>query len=119
MTDNNLEPKKIFQFKIEKYYSELAGNKIPNYLLSELIEKITEIQHENYKRFWNQYPKSRKHYSVLKIEDLEHPFTYNAITNFLKLKDLENYRKYTMTLLKMTEKEFDDFELRKNQYETK
>ncbi len=119
MTENKLEPKKIFQFKIEKYYSELAGTQIPTHLLTELIKKVTENQYDNYTRFWKQYPKSRKRYSELNIEDLEHPFTYYVITDFLKLKDFENYRNYSMTLLKMNEKEFDDYELRKYQYETK
>lgn len=119
MTENKLEPKEIFHCKIEKYYSELVGNQIPTNILTGLVDKITEIQYDNYARFWNQYPKSRKRYSELKIDDLEHPFTHYVITDFLKLKDFKNYIKYSMILLKKTEKEFSDYELRKYQYETK
>jgi hypothetical protein len=119
MTENKLEPKEIFRCKIEKYYYGLAGNQIPTYLLTELVDKITEMQYDNYSRFWNQYPKSRKRYSELKIEDLEHSFTHYVITDFLNLKDFKNYTKYSLILLKMTEKEFSDYELRKHQYETK
>lgn len=119
MTENTLEPKEIFHGKIENYYAELAGNQIPSQLLTGLVDKITEIQYSDYTRFWNQYPKSRKRYSELKIDDLEHPLTHYAITDFLKLKDFENYKKYSMILFKMTEKELSEYETRKYQYETK
>ncbi|MCZ4696457.1 hypothetical protein DWB61_17495 [Ancylomarina euxinus] len=118
-SENKLEPKGNFHEKIANYFNELAGIQIPSDLLKELIDKITNTQYENYKRFWKQYPKSRKRYSKLKIEDLEHPFTHYELTDFLKNRDFENYKKYSMILLKMTENEFGDYETRKYQYETK
>ena len=118
-SDNQLEPKRNFHNKIEKFYNDLASNKIPSDLLTELIDKITNTQYDNYKRFWQQYPKSRKRYSELKIDDLEHPFTHYEITDFLKRKDFENYKAYSMILLNMTEDEFSDYEMKKCQYETK
>ena len=117
--DNKIEQKDLFNKKIKKYFLELSNNKIPSDLLNELVDKITDTQYINYKRFWNQYPKSRKRYSEFKIEDLENSFTQYEITDFLKLKDSENYRKYSMLLIKMAEKEFYDFEMKRYQYETK
>ena len=46
-----LEPKEIFHSKIEKYYSELAGTQIPSDLMNKLVDKITDSQYDNYKRF--------------------------------------------------------------------
>tara|TARA_R110000744_G_scaffold151843_1_gene265504 strand:- start:96 stop:467 length:372 start_codon:yes stop_codon:yes gene_type:complete len=118
-TENKLEPKNNFQSKIEKYYSELAGEIIPVGLVNEIINDITDDQYETYQRFWKQYPKSRKRYSELKIDDLEHPFTRYKITDLLKKRDKLNYRMYSKILLKMNDDEFDNYEQRKHQYETK
>lgn len=116
---NKLEPRANFHKTISDYFLILARNEIPKDLFQELIDKITNTQYENYKRFWKQYPKSRKRYSKLKIEDLEHPYTQYELTDFLKKKDFDNYKKFSMILLNMTEKEFNDYETRKSQYETK
>lgn len=88
-------------------------------LLQELVEKVTEIEYSEYIRFWNQYPKSRKRYSELKMEDLEHPFLYYSISWFLKEKDPENYKRYSMILFKMSESELSDYEYKKYLYENK
>jgi hypothetical protein len=117
--ENKLESKDSFRDDIANYFTELANSQIQMDLLHELIDKITNTQYDNYKRFWNQYPKSRKRYSKLKLEDLEHPFTHYLITNFFKDKEFENYKKYSMILLKLTEKEFIDYEMNKYQYENK
>lgn len=118
-TENKLEPKEHFHNKIEKYYSELANNQIPKKLMNELINILTDSQYYNYKRFWKQYPKSRKRYSELKIDDLEHPFTHYIITDFFKEKEPLNYPNFSKVLLKMNDKEFSDYEIRKFQFETK
>lgn len=119
MTEYKLESKENFHKKIEKYYLELSENQIPSELLSGLIDKIADTQYDNYKRFWNQYPKSRKRYSTLQLEDLEHPFTHYEITDSLKQKDFANYRNFSKILLRMTDEEFNEYEMIKNQYETK
>jgi hypothetical protein len=118
MTENKLEPKENFYIKIQKYYAELAGELIPNDLIKELCNKITNTQYNNYERFWKKYPKSRKRYSVLKMTDLEHPATHHEIIDFLKRNDEINYRKFSK-MLKMSDKEFDDCEVWKHQYENK
>jgi len=119
MTEYKLEPKEKFHNKIEEYYSDLAGEQIPIDLFNDLIDKITDYQYDNYNRFWKQYPKSRKRYSELKIDDLEHPFTHYMITDFLKQKAALTYQKFSKILLKMNDDEFRDYEIRKYQYETK
>lgn len=118
-TENEIESKEDFYQKIEKYYSEIANELIPIDLIQEIIINITNSQYDTYQRFWKQYPKSRKRYSKLKIEDLEHPFTHYEITDFLKKNDKLNYREFSKILLKMNDEEFDKYELRKHQYETK
>jgi len=118
-TENEIESKENFYQKIEKYYSEIADELIPVDLIQMIIVKITNSQYDTYQRFWKQYPKSRKRYSMLKIEDLEHPFTHYEITDFLKQNDKLNYREFSKILLKMNDEEFDNYELRKHQYETK
>ena len=118
-TDNNIEPKKNFHAKIEEYYSGISNNAIPIKLLTEIIEKVTDKIYSDYKQFWKQYPKSRKRYSKLKLEDLEHDFVYYLITDFLKQKQISDYRYFSKTLLKMSDKELDEYEKRKYWYETK
>ncbi|MGL3002126.1 hypothetical protein [Flavobacterium sp. RSSB_23] len=114
-----IERKSEFHKKIENYFDKLADNRIPKTLMQELINRITDTEYENYKRFWNQYPKSRKRYSKLKIEDLNHPFINYLITDYFKQNDFENYKKYSLILLKMITEEFEQYEISKYQYETK
>ena len=119
MTEYKLESKENFHNKIERYYLNLAGNHIPSDLLIGLVDKVTDTQYDNYKRFWNQYPKSRKRYSELRMDDLEYPFIQYMITDFLKYSDPLNYQKFSKILLRMNDAEFSDYEKRKYQYETK
>jgi hypothetical protein len=119
LTENKLEPKIQFHKKVEKYFNEISENKIPQKILSELITQIANTEYENYERFWNQYPKSRNRYSELKLEDLKHPFINYQISDFFKQNNYEKYEEYSMILLKMNAKEFKEYEIIKNQYETK
>ena len=119
MTEYKLESRENFHNKIEKFYFDIADNRIPKDLLNGLVDKITDTQYDNYKRFWAQYPKSRKRYSELKLSDLDHPFIYYVISDFFKDKDFVNYKNFSMILLKMTDDEFNDYEKHKYQYETK
>lgn len=119
LTENKLEPKIEFHKKVYKYFNEISENRIPTKIMSELITQIANTEYENYERFWNQYPKSRKRYSKLKLEDLRHPFINYQITDFFKQNNYENYEEYSMILLKMNTQEFKEYEIRKYQYETK
>ena len=118
-TENSIDSKKNFYSEIEEYYAGISNNKIPTELLTEIKEKVTEKVYADYKRFWKQYPKSRKRYSKLKLEDLEHDFVYYMLTDLLKQKELSEYRNLSMMLFKMNETEFDKYEKRKHWYETK
>jgi len=117
ITKNKLEPKKVFQSKIEKHFLTLADNKIPKENVIELSEYISNLIYEYYKECWKKYPKSRKRYSELKIEDLNNPFYQHRIFDFLKSKPDNNYIGFTRQLLGLNESEFLEFEKRKNEYE--
>lgn len=55
----------------------------------------------------------------MKLEDVEHPDVNYLITDFLKEKELTEYRNFSQVLLKMNDVEFDEYLSRKNWYETK
>lgn len=118
-TENSIEPKKNFYAEIEEYYVGLSKNRVPTELLTEIIAKVTNKIYADYKRFWKQYPKSRKRYSKLKLEDLEHDFVYFLITEFIQKTELNEYRNYSKIVLKMNDEEFDKYEERKYWYENK
>jgi len=83
-TKNRIEPKQDFYSKIREYYFGISDNQIPTELLNEIILKVTDRIYSNYKRFWKQYTKSRKRYSTLKMEDIEHSFIHYMITDLLE-----------------------------------
>ena len=118
-TENSIEPKKNFYTEIKDYYVGVSKNKIPTEFLTEINEKVTDKIYGDYKRFWKQYPKSRKRYSKLKLEDLEHDFVYFLITEFTQKSEPNEYRNYSKVLLKMNDEEFDKYEERKYWYENK
>jgi len=118
-TENSIGPKKNFYAEIEEYYTGISNDGIPTELLTEIIKKVTDKIYADYKRFWKKYPKSRKRYSKLKLADLEHDFVYYLITDFIKQKNLSEYRNLSKTLIKMNDTEFEEYEKRKHWYETK
>jgi SOS response regulatory protein OraA/RecX len=118
-TENSIEPRNNFRLEIEEYYNKLSNNRIPEELLNEIIEKVTDMIYSDYKRFWQQYPKSRKRYSKLKLEDVEHSFVRYMITDFLKKRNLPEYRDLSKVIFDMTDSELDEYEKNKYLYETK
>lgn len=114
---NRLKPKKEFQLKIEKHFSDLADGKIPRKNVTELSEYITNLIYKYYKDCWEKYPKSRKRYSKLNVEDLDNPFYQHRIFDFLKSKTDTNYIGFTRQLIGLNEAEFIEFEKQKNQFE--
>ena len=118
-TENSIEPKKNYYAEIKDYYVGVSKNKVPTDFLTEINEKVTDKVYSDYKRFWKQYPKSRKRYSKLKLEDLEHDFVYFLITEFTQKSEPNEYRNYSKVLLKMDDEEFDKYEERKYWYENK
>ncbi|MDZ4154309.1 hypothetical protein [Methylicorpusculum sp.] len=118
-TKNKIEPKKDFYSKIKEYYVGLSDNQIPTELLNEIISKVTDQIYSDYKRFWKQYPKSRKRYSTLKMDDIDHPYVHFMITDFINEKGVLKSREYLKILFKMNNEEFDKHLEYKNWYETK
>ena len=118
-TKNRIEPRKEFYSKIKEYYARLSDNQIPIELLNEIISKVTEEIYSDYKRFWKKYPKSRKRYSTLKMDDIEHPSVYFIITDFMNKKEISKSREYSKILFKMNDKEFDKHLDYKDWYDTK
>jgi len=117
-TKNKLKSKKDFYTKIEKYYLDRINGEIPKELLDDLFTLITRNQYNSYGIKWKDYPKSRKRYSELKLSDLEHPYTQNDIIIFFKERDKTNYKLYSSLLLKMTEQEIIEFEIRRKEFES-
>ena len=118
-TENRIDPKREFYSKIEEYYIGIAENQIPMELLNEIILKVTDRIYSDYKRFWKQYPKSRKRYSTLKMVDIENPFIHFMITDFFEEKNIAESRNFSKILFKKNEKEFNEHLEYKNWYETK
>ena len=118
-TENKIKPKREFYSKIKEYYVGLSDNQIPIDLLNQIISKVTDEIYSDYKRFWKQYPKSRKRYSTLKMDDIEHPSVYFMITDFLNEKGISKSREYSKILFKMNDEEFDKHLDYKDWYETK
>ncbi len=118
-TKNRIKPKRNFYSKIKEYYIGVSNNQIPKELLNEIISKVTDRIYSTYKRFWKQYTKSRKRYSTLKMEDIEHPFIHYLITDFLENRKIEESRNFSKILFKMNDEEFDKYLDQKNWHETK
>ncbi|OUS02643.1 hypothetical protein A9Q86_02935 [Flavobacteriales bacterium 33_180_T64] len=117
-TRNKLKPKEDFYSKIENYYMDKALGKIPKELLDDLFSIITRDQYNSYGIKWQDYPKSRKRYSELKLNDLEHPYTQNDIIVFFKKRDKVNYKFYSSLLLNLSEQEIIEFEIRRKEFES-
>lgn len=118
-TENRIEPKREFYSKIKEYYIGIADNQIPMELLNEIISKVTDRIYSDYKRFWKQYPKSRKRYSTLKMDDIENPFIHFLITDFLEEKNIAERRNFSKILFKMNDMELNKHLDYKDWYETK
>jgi hypothetical protein len=118
-TENKIESKQNFYSEVEKFYFELSDNKIPTDLLNDIISKVTDRIYGDYQRFWKQYPKSRKRYSKLKMEEIEHPFVHYLITDFLEKKGTPKSEQFQKILFKMNDAQFEKYLEQKHEYETK
>jgi hypothetical protein len=119
ITKNSIESRENFRLEIEGYFNKLSNNRIPESLLNEIIEKVSDKIYSDYDRFWHEYPKSRKRYSKLKLEDVEHSFVRYLITDFLKKMNLSEYRDFSKVLFNMSDSQLDEYEKNKYLYETK
>ena len=114
-----LESKAAFFEKIKNYYSDIVNENLPNHIVIEITEVITNFQYISYQAYWEKYPKSRKRYSVFVTKDLENPFVYWKIMDYLKMNYPDSYVTYASTILKMSEGELIAEEERKDWYDTK
>ena len=106
--EHQLESKKKFREKIREHFLELTNGKLPNQTFDGVCELVTNYQYDQNKRFWNQYPKSRKRY---------HPFIQYLIIDYLK--PMVEYRTLAKILFQMSDEELNALEISKHQYETK
>ncbi|WP_431471590.1 hypothetical protein I5168_09405 [Nonlabens sp. SCSIO 43208] len=118
-TENRIEPKKEFYSKIKEYFIGISNSQVPTDLLNEIILIVTDQIYSDYERFWKQYPKSRKRYSTLKIDDIKHPFIHFMVSNFLNEKAISKSREYSKILFSMNDEEYDKHLDYKEWYETK
>ena len=117
----SLESKSKFLFKIQDYYKAISNGKIPDKLLKSLIINITDKQYRFYEECWKKYPKSKKRYSSLVIDDLETSINYFSIIDFLEKQKIGKIKteEYCKILFKMNGKELKKITNYKNWYENK
>ena len=116
-TENKLSSKEDFYLKINKHFLEFSGDLIPAKITTDLSEYVTNLIFEIYQRRWEKFPKSKKRYSELVIEDLHSPYFQHRIFDFLKETAGHKYVVYTRQILGLSKSEFIEFEQRKNQFE--
>ena len=119
--DNKLESKSKFYCKIEDYYFNISKEEVPREILEKIIVKVVNDKYKFYQECWKKYPKSRKRYSIFKIEDLEHPYIYFLILNYLEGQDINSkeLKEYSKILFKMNNEEVDKIIDYKDWYDTK
>lgn len=116
-TEYKLRSKEEFYSKIKNYFLDLSGDLIPTIITTELSKYVTNLVFEIYQRRWKKFPKSRKRYSELVVEDLQSPYFQHRIFDFLKETTGHKHTVYTRQILGLSKSEFIEFEKRKNQYE--
>ncbi len=111
-----MDTKADFFKTIWTHYNEISQAIVPTELLDKLSDQITDHFYEQYTRFGNQYPKSKKRYSTFLIKDLEHPTTYEIVINFFKEAFGSNYSVYSKVILKMSDLELITFEKNREEF---
>lgn len=105
-----VESRQKFHIRIFKFYSDLSKDLIPETIVNSVCWRITNEQHQFYKRCWINYPKSRKRYSKFLIKDLSHPQVYDQIIQYLKTYHIDKYVEYGSILLNLSHEEFLKYE---------
>jgi len=105
-----LDDKVIFLSSIKKYYLDFLDNSISIELLDDLSNFLADELYQEYNQFRNQYPKSIKRYSTLKISDLENPSTHDKIISFFKKRNLNDYAIICSSIFKLSLVEFKEYE---------
>lgn len=116
MEEIQMAPRSTFYNEILAHYTNKAQNCIPQSLLEELAQVVTEKLYSEYLKFRVQYPKSVKRYSMLKHEDIEHPYTLEEVVKFFKRNDRENYIPFACAALGFTKEELQSFEKKHKEF---
>jgi hypothetical protein len=114
-----MDSKQEFFRVIYNHYSEITKDKVPDEILHELSETISDYYYEQYIRFGKQYPKSIKRYSTFQIKDLDHSTTFEIIIKFLKNKAGSKYSELALSILPMTLDELRAFERNRENFYNK
>lgn len=105
-----MDSKDQFKHTILEYYKKNVSQEFPKELLDRVATKLADEFYKEYSEFRKQYPKSAKRYSTFHVKDLDHPYTYESIVEFLKTEMKSDYQKYAGELLSMNESELRKFE---------
>jgi hypothetical protein len=105
-----MDAKQEFFNNIHNHYVNISDSKVPLELVNELSEVVTNYYYEQYRRFWEQYPKSAKRYSTFQLKDLDHPTAFEMVIKYFKNKRSDCYRDFSQQLLNMSEEELIKFE---------
>jgi hypothetical protein len=111
-----VESKTQFLNTIRDEYLRSTKGAVPEHLLDAVSEAVTEYYYDQYQRFTNQYPKSTKRYSTFKINDLNHPTTFEITIKTLKEKLENDYQNVALQFLNMTLDELRQFESSREQF---
>ncbi len=97
-------------------YHRIGNKNVPEKILAEVSEILTDYYYDQYTRFRKQYPKSIKRYSSFQIKDLNHPTTHELIIKTLKSKVGEDYKMYAIVLLNKSLDELKEFEKNREEF---
>lgn len=111
-----MNSKEDFFKVIQNYFESVVGNEISADLIYGLSQKVTDYYFDQYKRFYDQYPKSRKRYSSFQLKDIEHPDTYEIAIKYFKEITPANYLKYVGLIFQKSESEISEIEKRRDDF---
>lgn len=112
----NLDSKEAYFENIKTYYYNRNNGFYNEERINEISMVLTEYFFRQYKDFRKEYPKSRKRYSSLKIDDLENPITHDKIIFYVKDKYRNDYIKFCSRMLNMDEDAFLKYENRRAKF---
>jgi hypothetical protein len=101
---------------IQKEYIKITVGKVDPSLIDNVSKVITDFYHNQYTRFYKEYPKSAKQYLSFQLKDLDHPNTGEKIIDALKKIDPEHYAELAGHFMKMTQAEVLAFEKNREEF---
>ena len=111
-----MDSKNNFLKDIIAYYNSINNDLVPDKAINDLSNFLANHFYYKYKEFSKVYPKSKKRYSKMKIEDLDNPLSHDLIIKFFKDNFPDNYRFYCSAVFKMSLDDFTEYEKNRNQF---